>query len=135
MSGDDPAQNRNILKENNITHILNVTTNVENKFESELVYKNIKIYDLPSTDLKSHFSDSFEFIDNAIKNSVNNNVLVHCNVGVSRSASLVIAFLLQKRIFINYKSAYNYVKERRPKIMPNDGFVKQLIELETKLNE
>lgn len=135
LSGDDPAQNREILRENKITHIVNVTTNVENKFESELSYKRVRIYDLASENIKDYFDEVFEFIESALNASIDNRVLVHCNQGVSRSASFVIAYLLQKRAFFNYKSAYNYVREQRPQIKPNEGFVKHLIELEIKLTE
>jgi hypothetical protein len=54
-------------------------------------------------------------------------VLIHCHQGVSRSATITIAYLM-KRLSWNYEQAYAYVKERRPCIYPNKGFVKQLKE-------
>jgi predicted protein tyrosine phosphatase len=132
ISGDDVATNRQILATHKITHVLNATTNVENKFETDLIYKSFLIYDLASQ--KIDFNISFEFIDQALKQS-DANVLVHCNQGVSRSASIVIAFLMQKCLFKTYKEAYEFVKEKRPKIMPNNGFIEQLKQLETQLKQ
>ena len=80
LSADDVATNRELLRAKSITHVLNVTTNVENRFESEIVYKKIVIYDLPTQPISSFFEESFEFIDRAL-NDANNSVLVHCNAG------------------------------------------------------
>jgi protein-tyrosine phosphatase len=54
-------------------------------------------------------------------------VLIHCHQGVSRSATITIAYLM-KRFNWNYEEAYEYVKERRPCIYPNKGFIRQLKE-------
>lgn len=80
LSADDVATNRELLRAKSITHVLNVTTNVENRFESEIVYKKIVLYDLPSQPISRFFDESFEFIDGAL-NDANNSVLVHCNAG------------------------------------------------------
>ena len=130
LSGDGAATNRQILESKRITHILNATTNVDNKFETDIIYKKFSIYDLETQMID--FKSSFEFIENALKQP-ENNVLVHCNQGVSRSASIVIAYLLNKRIFKTYNDAFTYVKAKRVKIMPNHGFVQQLYELEINL--
>lgn len=129
LSGDDVATNFEILKKNQITHILNVTTNVANKFNKEIKYKTLSIYDLASQVI--NFTEAFEFIELAM-NEPTNNVLVHCNQGVSRSASIIIGYLIQKKVFATYQQAYEFVKQKRPKIMPNNGFIKQLNELANK---
>ena len=41
LSGDDVAQNLNILEEKKITHILNLTTNFNNAFVNKFIYKTI----------------------------------------------------------------------------------------------
>lgn len=55
------------------------------------------------------------------------NTLVHCHFGVSRSATLVIAYLMEK-YRLSYEQAHAYVKQRRNFINPNPGFVNQLRE-------
>lgn len=49
------------------------------------------------------------------------NVLVHCHAGVSRSAAIVIAYVM-KKYGLNFESAFELVKTRRPRIRPNEKF-------------
>lgn len=58
--------------------------------------------------------------------------LVYCVAGVSRSASICIAYFM-KHHQLSLLEAYNYVKLKRPRIKPNCGFFKQLIEYEKQL--
>lgn len=55
--------------------------------------------------------------------------LVHCKMGVSRSASTVIAYAM-KEFGWPLEKAYNYVKQRRSIARPNAGFMRQLSEYE-----
>lgn len=59
-------------------------------------------------------------------------MLVHCVAGVSRSATLVIAYLM-KFEYMSLRQAFYHVKAVRPIIRPNPGFWRQLIEYEVKL--
>ncbi|KAL0175932.1 hypothetical protein M9458_028262, partial [Cirrhinus mrigala] len=52
-------------------------------------------------------------------------ILVHCKMGVSRSASTVIAYLMKQQGWA-LDHALNHVRERRPIVQPNEGFLKQL---------
>ena len=128
--GDDfIARNLNFLREKKITHILNLTINIPNKFEPEIVYLKLTIFDYESQNISQFFDEAIEFISEALKNE-KNSVLVHCNAGVSRSTSFVIAYLMKKCNYKTYKQAYAHVKKCRPIIAPNRGFEKQLIQLE-----
>jgi len=51
--------------------------------------------------------------------------LVHCAAGISRSSTIVIAYLMQAMQF-SLTEAFKYVREKRPIISPNDGFSRQL---------
>ncbi len=59
-------------------------------------------------------------------------VLVHCHAGVSRSTTVVVAFLMKTKRW-PYKKALNYVKQRRYIVDPNFGFVEQLRKFEESL--
>ncbi|KAF5910660.1 hypothetical protein HPG69_004749, partial [Diceros bicornis minor] len=106
-----------------VTHILNVACGVENAFLSDFIYKSISVLDLPETNILSYFPECFEFIEQAkMKDGV---VLVHCNAGVSRAAAVVIGFLMNSEE-ISFTSAFSLVKNARPSICPNAGFMEQL---------
>jgi len=64
-------------------------------------------------------------------NFVSGKLYVHCISGVSRSATIVLAFLMLKRE-LSLMDALKLVREKR-KILPNDGFLQQLVALNTKL--
>lgn len=55
--------------------------------------------------------------------------LVHCKMGVSRSASTVIAYAM-KEFGWSLEKAYNFVKQKRSITRPNAGFMRQLAEYE-----
>lgn len=87
-------------------------------------YLFINVMDHPKQDILSHFNASNTFIENALKNP-SNKVFVHCVAGISRSASLVIAYIMKTRS-MTYGEAHDMVLQRRKVIDPNEGFVRQL---------
>jgi len=75
--------------------------------------------DVPWENMIRHFTDSSRFIRNALK--CGGVVFVHCYGGVSRSATLVIAFLMQEFNMCMF-DAMSFVKSKRPVVFPNPGF-------------
>ncbi|XP_017329895.1 protein phosphatase Slingshot homolog 3 isoform X1 [Ictalurus punctatus] len=117
------AANFEELQKNNVGYILNVTMEIDNFFPESFTYMNIRVYDVEATDLLSHWNNTYMFINEARKSG--QSVLVHCKMGVSRSASTVIAFLMKQQGW-TLEEALNHVRERRPIVQPNDGFFRQL---------
>lgn len=87
-------------------------------------YLYINVMDHPKQDILSHFATSNEFIETALK-VPSNKVYVHCVAGISRSATLVIAYVMKTRS-MNYNEAFDLVYQKRRVIEPNEGFVRQL---------
>jgi protein-tyrosine phosphatase len=78
--------------------------------------------------LKDRFDDAIDFINMAFENP-SNRILVHCNLGISRSTTLILAYLM-KTYNATLLEAFKFLKHRRPIICPNLGFLRQLIEYE-----
>ncbi|XP_065150457.1 dual specificity protein phosphatase 19b [Paramisgurnus dabryanus] len=123
LSSQDAAHDIDTLKKYKVTHVLNVAYGVENAFPQLFTYKTVTILDLPETDITSYFPDCFEFINQASQQG--GVLLVHCNAGVSRSASVVIGFLMSQDK-LSFEEAFSTVKSARPYIQPNPGFMNQL---------
>lgn len=70
-----------------------------------------------------YFHQTFNLIDRELK--AGRNVLVHCYAGISRSATIVIAYLMKKKRWTMYR-AINFVRSRRLIINPNIFFIYQL---------
>jgi len=97
--------------------------------DPNMTVTRIDIMDIPSADLRSHLDDACARIEKSL--AAGKNVLVHCQQGISRSASVVIAYLI-KNHGMSYEFAFAFVKKYRPCIKPNSGFVKCLKEWEIK---
>ena len=90
--------------------------------------KVIKIPDIPVINIIKYFGECLNFI------SGEENILVHCLAGSSRSASFVIAYIMWSKK-MKYQDAYDFVKSKRPYIFPNYGFINQLLLFEKLLEK
>jgi protein-tyrosine phosphatase len=88
-------------------------------FPGEFNYMVIQVLDMPFENLIRHFKSALDFIKSSIIGG--GSVLVHCFAGVSRSASVVIAYLMREH-GLPTLDAMTYVRKRRPIIFPNPGF-------------
>ncbi len=84
----------------------------------------IPVMDIPSADLKRYFKPSYMFIESHLRQG--HNVFVHCMAGISRSSTIVLYWLMQK-FNMNLLEALSFLKQQRPIIRPNDGFLLQLM--------
>ncbi|XP_037534455.1 protein phosphatase Slingshot homolog 2 [Nematolebias whitei] len=119
------ASNLEELQNSGVRYILNVTREIDNFFPGMFEYHNIRVYDEEATNLLEYWNDTYKFITKAKKAGVK--CLVHCKMGVSRSASTVIAYAM-KEYGWDLDTAFDYVKERRAVTKPNPSFMKQLEE-------
>ncbi|KAF7697301.1 protein phosphatase Slingshot homolog 2b isoform X1 [Silurus meridionalis] len=119
------ASNLEELQNSGVQYILNVTREIDNFFPGLFEYHNIRVYDEEATDLLAYWNDTYKFISRAKKAGAK--CLVHCKMGVSRSASTVIAYAM-KEYGWDLEQAFDYVKERRAVTKPNPSFMRQLEE-------
>lgn len=109
------------LQEFNITHVLIVGIGLQQRFPENIKYLQYYVEDEVEEDLSTHFQSAFDFIESA----TDGNVLVHCHAGVSRSATIVLSYLMRKK-GLRLEDALKFVKSKRPCVNPNTGFLQQL---------
>lgn len=103
---------------------------------SEAYYKHVGMdflgipaYDTITFNLSRYFYQAADFIDSALR--ANGQVLVHCHAGISRSATIVAAYLMIKR-HMTAQEAIRVIRTHRS-IRPNSGFLQQLCDLNESL--
>ncbi|XP_043272241.1 dual specificity protein phosphatase 19-like [Venturia canescens] len=120
LSSQDPVTNEESLKNHCIRHVLSLGIKVPVELDG-IKYHFVDFLDLPEFEISTVIPECLRIIHECKRD----NILVHCNAGVSRSATIVIAYLMATENF-KYEEAYERVKSLRTCIRPNDGFVKQL---------
>ncbi|NXU58933.1 DUS26 phosphatase, partial [Turnix velox] len=141
LGDQDIAANRRELAQLRITHILNASHSkwrggAEYYEGTGIRYLGIEAHDSPSFDMSPYFYPAADFIHQALNEghpcvSLPGRILVHCAVGVSRSATLVLAYLMIRH-HMPLVEAIKTVKDHRG-IIPNRGFLRQLVALDNAL--
>ena len=92
LGNSSSARNVYGLKSNGISKVLSVMNNPPCKYNirDKINLKHISIYDKPGENIIKYFGECLNFMDG------NENVLVHCIFGKSRSACIVVAYLMWK---------------------------------------
>ena len=114
------------LKENNIRNVLTVM-DVKLQLRSEEVhYEWVMAFDMPGQRLKLHFPKIVDVIINGLEKG---NMLVHCQVGMSRSVTAIISYMVAV-LELTVEQSLWIIREQRPWACPNTGFMEQLKEWE-----
>jgi hypothetical protein len=93
-------------------------------------YYNLRIKDRPGEEVYNLFDESFEILEQVRLSQ--RKVLVHCVAGISRSATITIAYLMRS-LCISLKMAFLHCNLRRPIVAPIPFFVEQLQKYEAAL--
>jgi protein-tyrosine phosphatase len=124
------ALSKKILLELQITDVLSVMDKMKTPFPDQFRYRQIEIFDSVDDDIQKHFVESTQHMHDCI--TKNGKILVHCFAGKSRSSTMVCAYMM-KYHNMSRDTALAHIKERRPIICPNMGFMKQLLAWEKQL--
>ncbi|KAK3094341.1 hypothetical protein FSP39_000537 [Pinctada imbricata] len=123
LGNSQDASQLEVLHRLGITSLMNVSTNCKNHFEENFSYMNIPVDDNDSADLAVWFPQTISFIDSVKEKG--GKVLLHCQAGISRSATVCLAYLMSSAK-VDLETAFEHVRSRRSVISPNLNFMRQL---------
>ncbi|XP_047046175.1 dual specificity protein phosphatase PHS1-like [Lolium rigidum] len=135
IGGALAARSTYTLQHLGVTHVLCLCANEIGQSESQkpclFDYRNFSINDDENADISDVFQDASDFID--FVEHLHGKVLVHCFEGKSRSATVVLAYLMLRK---NYTllEAWNMLKKVHRRAQPNDGFARVLLDLDKRLH-
>lgn len=127
IGGLAAAENIEYLISHRVTHVVQAIEFDRTPFPGKFVYLKVQLSDYEQSNIGAHFDETVEFIDGALAQG--GVVLVHCAAGISRSASLVLAYLMAKR-GLSLNAAFHQLRVVRACVYPNHGFRRQLREYE-----
>ena len=120
LGNHNAAENENFLKMYDIKTVINCAAELQYDYKDLISYE-LNMYDMPEERIISVFESAYKFV----KKHLNNNILVHCYMGISRSASFVIFYLMKEEKW-DYETCFDYIQKKRPCVSPNYGFERQL---------
>lgn len=126
------------IRELNIRTIISITREPIEKLENDIRQFSFMLDDAPDVNIYSIFEPTYRIIMSAIQQ--NENILVHCRAGISRSVTVLIAFFLKclrcnPELVLPYiprtketwtESILTFIRSKRNCTNPNTGFKKQL---------
>jgi protein-tyrosine phosphatase len=139
LGGQQAASSLRSLRELGINFVLNMCERIPCKYESKkgMHYKVVSIFDTKSADISKYLEECCQFVDEAFaahvecqkEGGTGGGCLVHCLVGASRSAAIVLAYLVSRKR-MPLADAFALVRGRRKQARPNRAFCAQLMQYE-----
>lgn len=124
LGGERNAKNLvELTTRTQISHIINMAWECANAFPEQFVYSNFRLSDYSYENIFEIFEAAADTIE--LVRRKHGRVLVHCVQGISRSASIVCAYLIKYQ-HLSLKESMELVQRSRPIAFPNVGFQKQL---------
>jgi len=130
LGGLDSATNMALLQHLRITHIILAIGEMKPHYPKTFSY--LTLYDAkdsPNFDFSVYFDECAQFIEDGRSAG---GVLIHCRAGISRSPTIVVAYMM-KQFRMRYDEAIRVVTSKRSQALPNNGFREQLMQYEVKL--
>jgi len=117
------ATNKYELQRLGITHIVVAAYGLWEVYPGDFKYKRIDVIDSNYSSMTKYFADVADYIHELVTSE--RKVLVHCVAGVSRSATLVAAYLILTQGY-TADDAVTVIRRSRPQVQPNEAFMSQL---------
>lgn len=119
------AKDYDALKRLGVRQILTIGMELPRHGEPLFKVMHVRVDDSPNENIKKYFNSTYNFINRGP-------TVVHCAAGISRSATIVAAYLM-RRFKMTSNQAIAHIKKCRSVVNPNYGFVQQLMRLEKEL--
>lgn len=121
------ASNYKTIEKLNIKTIVNVSKELPNFFEknTSIRYLQIPIKDDSENHITEFIHSVLDFLDQNGPYDKNNSVLIHCYMGSSRSASIVLLYLIYKYQY-SYNAGLELLRSKRPIVNINTNFLKDI---------
>jgi predicted protein tyrosine phosphatase len=110
------AATKSMLDKHNVKYIINITAEINNYYPDNITYVNYRLYDNNKETIIHFLEDSYKKIKE-FQEKDDGNILIHCFMGASRSATLV-AYYLMREYNIDPYYAYKLLKKRRKLVNP-----------------
>jgi protein-tyrosine phosphatase len=117
------------LKQVGVTHIVNCAGELQNYHPDKFHYLRLGMRDSSHETIYGTLEPTYQYMKRIVELRPSNKILVHCYAGMSRSATIVIYFLM-RHYSMSFDDAYNHVKKIRNVISPNSGYKTQLKEVD-----
>ena len=114
------------LEKYNIKTIINVTSEISNYYPDNFEYKNYLILDINEDSIEGYLEDSYNYINkNLYPIEDNKNILIHCFMGASRSAS-ILTYYIMKKYNKSFDEAVNFISNKRNIVNLNTTFADEI---------
>ena len=129
-SADPKTLEAELAKDNDIKVILNVTKEISEYYPEEFVYFHYDIYDNNIESIGDYLEKAYQDIKK-YQAEYNGNILIHCYMGASRSATILLYYLMKEMkndegLPITHRDALEHLRSKRPVVNPTHRFTKDL---------
>ena len=123
------ARNFYELEKLNVGLVINCSKDIPHYFEEEFEYMRVDVEDKLNERIFDYLNTTITRMHEYLENTEDKTIFVHCFMGSSRSATIIIAYLI-KYLKYTRRDALLFLKQRRPLVNINVDFFKQLLEFE-----
>jgi len=109
------------LVELDIKIVINVTKEISHYYPDDFVYINYNLYDNNADSISEYLEVAYK----EIEKFKSKNILIHCYMGASRSATIVLYYLM-KKYKMTHENAINFIKEKRHIVNPTFKLTKDV---------
>jgi|LakMenEpi03Aug12_release.lakeMendotaPanAssembly.Ray.scaffolds.fasta_scaffold90852_5 protein-tyrosine phosphatase len=124
LGSESKVGNSKWLKKHNIKTVVNATNDLMYRYDNSIKFYMWGMRDLPSENITPYLEKTAKIIDASLKRK--EGILIHCHMGISRSASLVWYWLATRKYNGDYKAALIFLQSKRWIVNPNRGFLMQV---------